>query len=268
MVVWHIPLGAGPGPDGYPPALEDLLDDDEKARARRGQRPGMRRRFVIAHAATRIIVGAQLGRAPDTVRFERGRWGKPAVAGVEQPHFNLSHSGDLALLALAPRPVGVDVEEARTDLDGARLARRFFPEEERELVESGGRNAFTRLWVRKEACVKAAGGRLTQGMGLPVAHTDAQVIVRHSTGPLPGPWRVADLPLPEGRAGAVALVGERPFHVSLRMWRPIPQDTPPSETRGVLREEAEIMSAGAVSSRRNSPLDQRTCTRDQASERH
>ncbi len=244
MVVWHIPLGAGSGPDGYPPALEDLLDEEETARARLGLRPGMRRRFVIAHAAARIIIGEHVGRAPDTLRFERGRWGKPLVAGAGRPHFNLSHSGDLALLALAPRPVGVDVEEARADLDGMRLAQRFFPETERQLVASGGRAAFTRLWVRKEACVKAAGARLTQGMGLPVAHADGQAIVRPSTGPLTGPWRVADLPLPEGRAGAVALVGERPFHVSLRMWCP------------------------AVSSGRNSPSNQRTCTRGPESGRH
>lgn len=189
----------------------------------------MRRRFVIAHAAARIIIGARIGRAPGAVRITRGRWGKPVIEGVQQPHFSLSHSGELALLALAPRPVGVDVELARASLDVTRLARRFFPEPERELVERGGHDAFTRLWTRKEACVKAAGGRLTQGMGLPVAHTVRQATA-YQSGALPGPWRVADLSLPEGYSGAVAMVGDGPFSVSPKMWYPIPQ-----ENSGVLR---------------------------------
>jgi 4'-phosphopantetheinyl transferase len=195
----------------------------------------MRRRFVRAHAAARIILGARLGRPPQTVRFARGRWGKPAIEGAAGTHFSLSHSGDLALLALAPEPVGVDLELARPDLDFTRLARRFFPEAEWNAVARGGRDAFVRLWTRKEACVKAAGGRLTQGMSVPVAHTASEAVVRDPTGALRGPWRVADLALPDGYAGAVALFGADPFSVSSRMW----YDMPPEEsdvmsvTRGV-----------------------------------
>ncbi|MEU3898842.1 4'-phosphopantetheinyl transferase superfamily protein [Streptomyces sp. NPDC045251] len=191
----------------------------------------MRRRFVRAHAAARIIIGARLGRPPRAVRFTRGRWGKPSVEDAGGTHFSLSHSGELALLALAPRPVGVDVELARAGLDADRLARRFFPQPERELVERDGLGAFVRLWTRKEACVKAAGARLTQGMGVPVAHTAPQAVVHDPTGALQGPWRVADLALPAGYAGAVALLGGGPFSVSSRMW----YDMPP--------EESDAMSA-------------------------
>lgn len=233
--VWQIPLDGpdggrgGPADEEYPAvwsAWEDLLDDDEKARARMGLRPGMRRRFVIAHAAARIIVGARLGRAPEAVRFTRGRWGKPGVAAAEEFHFSLSHSGDLALVALAPRPVGVDVELTRADLDISRLSRRYFPRKERELVEREGPGAFGRLWTRKEACVKAAGGRLTQGMELAVAHDECQTVVHAPHGPLPGPWRVADLSLPENYSGAVALMGDGPFCLSRKMWYPIPPVEP------------------------------------------
>ncbi|MFD5009378.1 4'-phosphopantetheinyl transferase family protein [Streptomyces chartreusis] len=233
--VWHIPLSSEPEPEGGPSTLEDLLDDNERSRARMGKLPGMRRRFVRAHAAARIILGARLGQPPDTVRFTRGRWGKPAVEGARGLHFSLSHSGELALLALAPRPVGVDVELARADLDFTRLARRFFPEAERGSVARGGRDTFVRLWTRKEACVKAAGGRLTQGMGLPVAHTAPQAVVRDPAGELEGPWRVADLALPDGYAGAVALFGGDPFSVSSRMWYDMPpeESDPMSATRGV-----------------------------------
>ncbi|MFG3226579.1 4'-phosphopantetheinyl transferase family protein [Kitasatospora sp. NPDC048194] len=186
----------------------------------------MRRRFVLAHAAVRIVLGERLGRPPDGLRLVRGRWGKPSVADAPWLHFSLSHSGDLALLAVAPRPVGVDVELVRPGLDADRLARRFFPHRERELVASGGRPAFARLWTRKEACVKAAGGRLTEGMVLPVAHAAAQATVRGPAGgPLTGPWRVADLSLPEGYAGSVALLGDGPFAVSSAVWCPVTPET-------------------------------------------
>ncbi|MEV7597964.1 4'-phosphopantetheinyl transferase superfamily protein [Kitasatospora sp. NPDC089797] len=222
--------------------MEALLDPDERARARSALRPGLRRRFVLAHAGTRILLGARLGRPPEQLRFRRGRWGKPAVVDASGLHFSLSHSGELALLAVAPRPVGVDVELVRSGRDVDRLSRRFFPCPERELVARGGRPAFARLWTRKEACVKASGGRLTEGLALPVAHTAAQATVHAPpptgavpegtvpVGPLPdgplpdgpaGPWRVADLPLPgepEPYAGAVALLGDGAFAVSWPAW--------------------------------------------------
>ncbi|AEY91191.1 4'-phosphopantetheinyl transferase [Streptomyces hygroscopicus subsp. jinggangensis 5008] len=222
--IWRIPLDSWPDPEGYPPELEDILDDAEKERARRGTEPGMRRRFVIAHAALRIILGERLGRAPESVRLTRGRWGKPRLAQGDGPHFSLSHSGELALLALAPRPVGVDVERPRAGLDPARLAERFFPAEESAWVARDGRRAFARLWTRKEACVKAAGGRLAQGMALPVGRFSGQAAVRDPTGSLPGTWRVQDVPLTGAYAGAVALLGDGPFSVSLRMWYHIPPE--------------------------------------------
>ena len=69
--------------------------------------------------------------------------------------------------------------------------------------------------------MKAAGGRLTEGMALPVAHATAQATVpAPDGGALGGPWRVADLPLPGAYAGSVALLGDGPFAVSRGVWRP------------------------------------------------
>ncbi|MFF4399821.1 4'-phosphopantetheinyl transferase family protein [Streptomyces sp. NPDC001480] len=219
--VWMIPLTCG-DPEGYPASYEDVLDDGERARAALGREPGMRRRFVTAHAAARFILGDRLRCPPGAVRFTRGPWGKPEVPVPGAPHFSLSHSGELALLALASRPVGVDVEHLRSTLDVRRLARRFFPRGEREWVERDGPEAFGALWTRKEACVKAAGGRLAEGMALPVAHRTRQARVRGGPGGLTGPWRVADVPLSGGYAGAVALLGDTPFSLSMRVWYQIP----------------------------------------------
>ncbi|THC50583.1 4'-phosphopantetheinyl transferase superfamily protein [Streptomyces sp. A1499] len=228
--VWRIPLGG----DDAPADLADLvgvLDAEERSRAALAAREELRRRFVIAHGATRHVLGRRLGTAPGALRFSRGPWGKPEVADAPGLRVSLTHSGDLALLAVtgSGRAVGVDVESLRPDGDGLRLARRFFPAAERDLVTGGdaGR-VFTRLWTRKEACVKAAGGRLTQGFAVPVGHGTGReaeehtepVTVRGPDSGLPGPWTLRDLVMPDpGYSAAIALDGEGPFRTRLRVWR-------------------------------------------------
>ncbi|MEV0121287.1 4'-phosphopantetheinyl transferase superfamily protein [Streptomyces sp. NPDC050703] len=185
---------------------------------------------MIAHGATRHVLGRRLGTAPGALRFSRGPWGKPEVAGAPGLRHSLTHSGDLALLAVTAsgRAVGVDVETLRPDGDALRLARRFFPAAERDLVTGGAAGrVFTRLWTRKEACVKAAGGRLTQGFAVPVGHGGGREAEEHAEpvtvhGPdsgLRGPWTLSDLVLPDaGYTAAVALDGAGPFRTRLRGW--------------------------------------------------
>ncbi|HEV2635721.1 MAG TPA: 4'-phosphopantetheinyl transferase superfamily protein [Actinocrinis sp.] len=76
---------------------------------------------------------------------------------------------------------------------------------------------FARLWCRKEACVKAHGARLAEGLGLPVWEA-GPLVVRDPTGALPGACRVRDVPAPIGYRAAVALGGEQPFTVRWRVW--------------------------------------------------
>ncbi|MFY1674518.1 4'-phosphopantetheinyl transferase family protein [Plantactinospora sp. WMMB334] len=158
--------------------LAALLDADERARADRLE-PAGRRRFTVSHGAVRIIVGRCLDTAPQRIRWSHGRYGKPALAdataGLE---VNLSHSGDLAVVAVSRgRPVGVDVQRLLPRLDPVAMSLRYFPPVEVRFVTGADDPAersdrFTRLWARKEACVKAAGGRLADGLRLPVHRPD------------------------------------------------------------------------------------------------
>ncbi|MFG2903923.1 4'-phosphopantetheinyl transferase family protein [Kitasatospora sp. NPDC048286] len=223
--VWTVPLGAAPGP--VPSALGALLDDEERARACRLPDPLRRSRFVTAHAALRTVVGARVGRPPEAVRFTRGPNGKPELADGKGLFVSLSHSHGIALVALAERPVGVDVERLADASAATRIAERCFPPGEFRSVAAApagrgpdGRAAvFARLWTRKEACVKAEGGRLGQGLGLWVRGL-GPLTVHGRGGALAGPWRVADLTPAPGYAGAVALSGPGPFRVASRCWQP------------------------------------------------
>lgn len=97
-----------------------VLSPPEERRAAGLLREADRRCYVTAHVALRTLLGARLGVAPGNVRITRepcrscgscdGDHGRP-VTGDGRVHFSLSHAGPLALLALGPAPVGVDVEE-------------------------------------------------------------------------------------------------------------------------------------------------------------
>ena len=151
-----------------------LLSDDERRRASRFVRDVHRRRFVLAHGALRIILAGYVGTEPTSLDFVTGEHGKPALrqgSGWPAVEFNLSHSDDLALVAVAhARPVGVDLERWSEGVEYLELAERFFSPGERDalralahaprLVEQG----FFAAWTRKEAYLKATGQGITRGL--------------------------------------------------------------------------------------------------------
>ncbi|KAB2835928.1 4'-phosphopantetheinyl transferase superfamily protein, partial [bacterium] len=145
--------------------LRGLLSEDERARADRFVRAEDRLRFTAARGLLRRPLGWYLQTPSEKIRFAYGPQGRPELA-AETPgvglRFNLSHSGEIVLIAFArDREVGVDVEALRAPVDEAALARRYFRSEESarlaELPEAERRREFFRLWTRKEALLKAKG---------------------------------------------------------------------------------------------------------------
>ncbi len=194
--------------------LSGVLDAEERLRADAYLSADDRRRFVVAHGAARHIVSRCVGAPAEELRWERGPHGKPELAGRwAGVRANLSHSAELSVVAVtAARGVGVDVQRLLPHLDTAAMADRYFPPEEADLVRAAAdarsrADLFARLWCRKEALVKAHGGRLTPGLRIPV----------HDLGAVAG-HRIADLPAPHGYRAAVALVGTGGYRVAWRRW--------------------------------------------------
>ncbi|GAA3057610.1 hypothetical protein GCM10010484_57740 [Actinokineospora globicatena] len=199
-------------PQGVLDELRGYLDDGELDRERRAH-PEQRREFVAAHGVARLLAGQALGIAPRQVRWRIGRHGKPEVDGVR---VSLSRSAGMAMVAHTPRrAVGVDLQWVDDGLDVARAAARYYPVHEARFVAEcppPRRPArFTGLLARKEACVKAAGGRLFPGLRLPVHERG----VVHQAD---GPYRVRDLLAPSGYVAAVALAGEDDYLVREHLW--------------------------------------------------
>ena len=134
-----------------------------------------RRRYVAAHGALRVVLGAYLDAAPETLEFELAEHGKPSLRepfdrGGARVEFNLSHSADLALVAVAQdHPVGVDVERW-SEVEHLELAERFFSSAERDAlrrlagVTEDLDAGFFAAWTRKEAYLKATGHGIARGL--------------------------------------------------------------------------------------------------------
>ena len=128
-----------------------------------------RRRFVIARGALRRLLGAYLGVPPADVELTSDPNGKPHLASghdVTDLRFNVSHSGDLALVAIAAGcEIGIDVERVHKVGQMEQIARRFFHPAEAEAVlatpEAERNAAFLRCWTAKEAILKAIGTGIT-----------------------------------------------------------------------------------------------------------
>jgi 4'-phosphopantetheinyl transferase len=215
--VWIIPSRV---PQTTMAMFAGLLDDGERARAAMFEKPHDQRLFTIAHGAVRVLAGREADAQPAAFTWIRGEHGKPELmppwSGL---HTSVSHSGDLAAVAVSTgRPVGVDIQQLVPSLDTVALSARFFPPGEASYGGAGdGRRARphrpARLWVRKEAAVKSAGGRLWPNLGIEVRCRDVVTCAEPA-----GSHRVAEVTAPEGYHAAVALAGPEPFALSASLW--------------------------------------------------
>jgi 4'-phosphopantetheinyl transferase len=184
-----------------PPAdravLSATLTPAERARADRYRFSADARRFSVARGWLRQVLGAELGIPAAEVTFAYDRRGKPRVAGAGGPCFNLSHAGELAVIAISDGDVGVDIEpetSAPAALEAAAIA--CTPAEAAALDRLPAEDraqAALRLWTVKEAYLKAT------GEGLSVALDQVEI---------PAPWTVRELRPAPGYVGAVAAQGE------------------------------------------------------------
>jgi 4'-phosphopantetheinyl transferase len=160
--IWRVDLCA---PADRMDALRQTLSTDERARAERFVSPRDRASFTVSHGALRAILGGYVESDPSAVTFHGDDRGKPVLVappGAPDVRFNMSHSGGLALVAVAlGREVGIDVEFMRGDLAGMDIAERFFSAGEvadlRTLSGDARTAGFFACWTRKEAYLKARG---------------------------------------------------------------------------------------------------------------
>ncbi len=187
-----------------------LLDASEHDRVGRFRSKQDRDRYVAAHGLLRAALAETLGRPARTLVLEKSARGKPQLrpSGHDnrRPKFNFSHASAWALIAIGyNRELGVDLESPESLPDDeqslSKLAARVLSERELEgwraipnLLKR--REAFLRMWTRKEAYVKATGEGLR--------HDLADIELPADTAPF-NRLIVHDLSVPVGLTGALAV---------------------------------------------------------------
>jgi len=139
-------------------SFKSILTGDEIGRANRFYLQKDRNRFITSRAALRTILGKYLNLAPEAVEFESGLNKKPFIKNGNQNNlqYNLSHSGDAILLAVADSPIGADVEFINNDFGYSEvLTDNFSSAEVNYITETDSIHRFFKLWTRKEAVTKA-----------------------------------------------------------------------------------------------------------------
>jgi 4'-phosphopantetheinyl transferase len=145
-------------------SLESILSAGEMRRAHlfRFERDAVR--FVARRGILRLILATYIGVSPSQLSFTHNHFGKPALAGLSSNiHFSSSHSGDLAVYAVArERDLGVDLEHLQQGpLEIASIAGSFFPDTQIAELEhtpvDRQEEVFLRFWTQLEAQGKALG---------------------------------------------------------------------------------------------------------------
>ena len=194
-------------------ALESLLSAPERERAAAFLLPMPRHQFIVARGALRTLLGRTLSTSPCAVRFALNSHGKPSLDPACEVRFNVSHAGDLALIAIASGfDVGVDVEVHRRIDDLASLAASILcpPDLDlwRAVAPQHGLAAFYRIWTCKEAVAKAIGCGLAMDFrSLRISLAPGRAAAMESLDPAwggAGAWSLRELETESGYSAAVA----------------------------------------------------------------
>jgi 4'-phosphopantetheinyl transferase len=189
-----------------------FLTDEEQQRADRYCFAADRHRFTVTRAALRAMLGHYLGAAPTSLCLEHNAFGKPLLAVAQNPGaicFNVTHSGDCALLAFGQgRQLGVDIEHTCGQRNVDDLAKSVFSTRQYiswlALPADARRRAFFEAWTRCEALAKALGG------GLSVLPECLKVMAAGAPG-----WVVCNVAVGDEYVAAVAVQAGR---VDLHLW--------------------------------------------------
>jgi 4'-phosphopantetheinyl transferase len=198
-------------------AFEQTLSDDERLRASRFRFERDRSRFIAGRGILREILSRYLHLAPNQVQFAYGQYGKPTLALLHHTglEFNLSHSGDRALYAIADRKqIGIDLEQIRSLPDLDQLVKQCLSLKEQQalfrLDPTQQQTAFFQYWTGKEAYLKAIGHGLmiplTQ-IEIPLHTQQPAKVLSKFTSPMRD-WYLQTILLDEEYRAAIVLEGE------------------------------------------------------------
>ena len=206
-------------------AYRPLLSDEESAQAARFYFERDRHRYLATRALVRTVLSQYAPVAPEQWVFEKNDYGRPSIGGPTVPdfNFNITHTRDLIVLALARGEIGVDTENARLRNASIGIADRYFaPAEVAELYalpQERQKQRFFEYWTLKESYIKARG----MGLAIPLdafaflfpSENEIRIEIDPTQNDRPQRWRFWQFSIAEDYL--CALCAERTTDVSPRL---------------------------------------------------
>ncbi len=161
--VWRVPLLSSTAALGD---LRGILSEAERERAARFVFEKDQARYVSCRASLRMLLARYIGAHAEGIVFRYEPGGKPALIGIDSWQFNVSHSRDLAAIAISRYDaIGIDLELIDPDFPRADVAPDILAADElRDLAALPPADQpawFFQLWTLKEALLKCAGSGLS-----------------------------------------------------------------------------------------------------------
>jgi 4'-phosphopantetheinyl transferase len=142
--------------------LSSLLTNEEVTKAGRFLHRHDSDRFIISRALLKLIMSKYLNIQPNRVEIDADKNKKPFIKNSPL-FYNMSHSGDWIILAVADSPIGIDTELINNSFDFGDVINEYFSVDESSFIsESDSTERFFLLWTRKEAITKASGQGLDE----------------------------------------------------------------------------------------------------------
>ena len=159
------------------------LNKEEKDRSERFRYTADRTNFIVSRAVLKRLISSRLSLPISEIDFKKNRFGKPRLKSNRPLEFNLSHSGNLALIGITENyRIGIDVEFMKDGLDYLNIAKHHFAPQEYQLLSgqtgSGVKEYFYRCWTRKESFIKAEGSGVSYPLDSFVVSMDSSDTAR------------------------------------------------------------------------------------------
>lgn len=191
--------------------LKKFLDSHENERATKYFKETDANRFIICRSLLKFALAQYTKSDTNSISIELLPTKKPYMPKHPNVFFNVSHSGDYAVLAIGTNPIGIDIEHVDLNYNFHNTLSYVFNEDEIHFINNSDQKvrAFYNLWTRKEAFVKALGKGIDDNFSK-IPCLDGIHFLKASLIESPQHWQVHNFEIEdENYLGAIA----RPFNL-------------------------------------------------------
>ncbi len=173
-----------------------------------------RETFVKGRWLLRNMLSSHTGCRASELVFSTNDYGKPYLSEINDLHFNVSHSNNCSMIAVASVPLGIDIERIDKSVAYDEVAKTIFSRDEKLLLRNttadSSIDTFFSIWTKKEAYQKALGTGFSCDTTL-ISTVCSSGRVKDRTHPeYSFSWHIYPLPAPANYKAALAVASDKP----------------------------------------------------------